>query len=255
MRIVWTIDIIPSFRPLHSFCVVRFFVDLGHPNWQATWQRPMASVCHPLRWYLPLVRRAIQQGLKLVFSIDLRQTTLAERVQDGKFIAAGGSGSNEAKIFDRSANNAVCKHTCQEQPLNQCSNTSIIHAACGHDRWSDARGVHIGLVPDLGLRCCRWWRCLNSYFRCGSELSWSLTWLWCQPVHLLTKSWLTKTVRQFVQEPYFVLFVNFDVMVSMSEWFLLFYSNKLFNYLFAGVPHLRKYIDTVANIYLWGLFE
>ena len=28
-------------------------------------------------------------------------------VQDAKFIAAGGSGSNEAKIFDRSANNAV----------------------------------------------------------------------------------------------------------------------------------------------------
>ena len=28
-------------------------------------------------------------------------------IQDGKFIAAGGSGSNEAKIFDRSANNAV----------------------------------------------------------------------------------------------------------------------------------------------------
>ena len=107
-------------------------------------------------------------------------------VQDAKFIAAGGSGSNEAKIFDRSANNAV------RDPNVQCDGhgthlwfTPSLHTpclfiyatACGYDRWSNSGSVHFGLVSSLWHCCCGWWRCFHPRFRCGSERFGSeLTW-------------------------------------------------------------------------------
>ena len=109
---------------------VRLCADLGHPNRQTHQQYPVVPIRHPHWRRLPAVRRPIQQGsphrartLTGVFQ------THHPCVQDGKFIAAGGSGSNEAKIFDRTANNAVCKHTCQRQPLHSptpCPQSNLV---------------------------------------------------------------------------------------------------------------------------------